>query len=122
MRCSHAVFAPSCVTVAISTDNSDSEAGPQDDVSTFTRNRVSEANGSSVGFRDSSLRQRGGASAAQVEIEESLLQPDRDAPLRADSLSLFATLVPPPLRKSKKDFTSGENNTHVINYCCCTGY
>lgn len=114
MDCLHAVFT-SFVTVAISADNSDSEAGPQGDVSTFTRKRVSEANGSSVVFRDGSLRQRGGTAAAQVEIEESLLQPDHDAPLRADSLSLFATLVPPPLRKSKKDFTSGENHTDIMN-------
>lgn len=74
--------------------------------SIFSRNRV-EPVAPPVVFRDGSLRQRGGA-AAPVEIEESLLQPDQDAPVRGDSMSLFATLVPPPLRKSKKNFTSGE--------------
>lgn len=74
--------------------------------SIFSRNRVEPA-APPVVFRDGSLRQRGGA-AAPVEIEESLLQPDQDAPVRGDSMSLFATLVPPPLRKSKKNFTSGE--------------
>ena len=57
-------------------------------------------------IRNGSLRQRGGVSA-QMAIEESLLQPDSDAPVRGDSLSLFAALVPPPLRKSKKNFVSG---------------
>lgn len=113
--CLRAVFAGSFGTVAISADNSESEERPQGYVSAFTRNRNSEAIGSPEVIRDGSLRQRGGAAAAQVEIEESLLQPDHDAPLRADSMSLFATLVPPPLRKSKKDFTSGENHTHVLN-------
>ncbi|CAM9098782.1 unnamed protein product [Hapterophycus canaliculatus] len=72
--------------------------------SMFSRNRV-ELPGSAVVMRDGSLRQRGGG-AAHVEIEESLLQPDQEAPVRGDSMSLFATLVPPPLRKSKKNFTS----------------
>lgn len=72
----------------------------------FSRNRVEPA-GPAVVIRDGSLRQRGGG-GAHVEIEESLLQPDQDAPVRGDSMSLFATLVPPPLRKSKKNFTSGK--------------
>ncbi|CAM9967821.1 unnamed protein product [Pylaiella littoralis] len=72
--------------------------------STFSRNR-SERVPYPVVVRDGSLRQRGGV-AAPVEIEESLLQPDQDAPVRGDSMSLFATLVPPPLRKSKKNFSS----------------
>lgn len=72
----------------------------------FSRNRVEPA-GSAVVIRDGRLRQRGGG-GAHVEIEESLLQPDQDAPVRGDSMSLFATLVPPPLRKSKKNFTSGK--------------
>ena len=71
----------------------------------FSRNRVEPARPPVV-IRDGSLRQRGGV-AAPVEIEASLLQPDQDAPVRGDSMSLFATLVPPPLRKSKKNFTSG---------------
>lgn len=74
--------------------------------SIFSRNRAEPA-ASPVVIRDGSLRQRGGV-AAPVEIEESLLQPDQDAPVRGDSMSLFATLVPPPLRKSKKNFSSGK--------------
>ncbi|CAM9531003.1 unnamed protein product [Ectocarpus sp. 4 AP-2014] len=89
------------VTIAIEAD--DSEGRLQESRSTFSRNRVEPA-GSAVVIRDGSLRQRGGG--AHVEIEESLLQPDQDAPVRGDSMSLFATLVPPPLRKSKKNFTS----------------
>jgi len=76
----------------------------------FSRNRAEPARPPVV-IRDGSLRQRGGV-AAPVEIEASLLQPEEDAPVRGDSLSLFATLVPPPLRKSKKNFTSGK---HVDN-------
>lgn len=74
--------------------------------SIFSRNRA-EPDACSVVIRDGSLRQRGGI-AAPVEIEESLLQPDQDAPVRGDSMSMFATLVPPPLRKSKKNFLSGK--------------
>lgn len=74
--------------------------------STFSRNRAEPA-GSTVVIRNGSLRQRG--VAAHVEIEESLLQPDSNAPVRGDSLSLFGALVPPPLRKAKKNFMSGES-------------
>ncbi|CAM9203072.1 unnamed protein product [Ectocarpus sp. 12 AP-2014] len=90
------------VTIAI--EANDSEGRLQEARSMFSRNRVEPA-GSAVVIRDGSLRQRGGG-GAHVEIEESLLQPDQDAPVRGDSMSLFATLVPPPLRKSKKNFTS----------------
>eukprot|EP00903_Cladosiphon_okamuranus_P011777 g11070.t1 len=91
------------VTVSIDAD-CDSEGRLKASKSIFSRNRI-EAATPPVVVRDGSLRQRGGV-VAPVEIEESLLQPDQDAPVRGDSLSLFATLVPPPLRKSKKNFTS----------------
>lgn len=86
--------------------------------SIFSRNRAEPAE-SPVVIRDGSLRQRGGA-AAPVEIEESLLQPDQDAPVRGDSMSLFATLVPPPLRKSKKNFSSGKQiGPYQQRSCSC---
>ncbi|CAM9940508.1 unnamed protein product [Scytosiphon promiscuus] len=91
------------VTVSMEAEDC-SDAGLQGSRSMFSRDRV-EPPGSAVVIRDGSLRQRGGG-AAHVEIEESLLQPDQEAPVRGDSMSLFATLVPPPLRKSKKNFTS----------------
>lgn len=84
----------------------DSDGQLQESGSKFSRNRTEPVD-SPAGIRGGSLRQRGGV-VAPVEIEESLLQPGQDAPLRGDSLNLFATLVPPPLRKSKKNFTSGE--------------
>lgn len=43
------------------------------------------------------------------DAEESSMQSDSDVSSRGDSLNLFAGLVPPPLRKSKKSFKSGEN-------------
>ncbi|CAM9654127.1 unnamed protein product, partial [Laminaria digitata] len=89
--------------VTISMSDCDSDGQLQQSVSTFSRNRTEPVD-SPAGSRGGSLRQRGGVVAP--EIEESLLQPGQDAPLRGDSLNLFATLVPPPLRKSKKDFTS----------------
>eukprot|EP00752_Nemacystus_decipiens_P012150 g10769.t1 len=91
--------------VTISMDpECDSEGRLEASKSIFSRNTV-EPSAPPVVLRDGSLRQRGGV-ASPVEIEESLLQPDQDAPVRGDSMSLFATLVPPPLRKSKKNFTS----------------
>eukprot|EP00904_Undaria_pinnatifida_P002072 jgi/Undpi1/11866/HiC_scaffold_4.g01565.m1 len=82
----------------------DADGQLQDSGSVFSRNRTEPVDSPAV-VRSGSLRQRGGV-AAPVEIEESLLQPGQAAPLRRDSLNLFATLVPPPLRKSKKNFTS----------------
>lgn len=59
---------------------------------------------------DGNLRQRGGVGMQQhSDAEESSMQLDSDVSSRGDSLNLFAGLVPPPLRKSKKNFTSGEN-------------
>lgn len=94
----------------------DSEGRLKTSKSIFSRNRVEPA-ASPVVVRNGSLRQRGGV-AAPVEIEESLLQPDQDAPVRGDSMSLFATLVPPPLRKSKKNFTSGEPDHFCGSISC----
>lgn len=97
-------------------DSSDERLQQLGSSSMFSRNRV-EPPGSAVVIRDGSLRQRGGG-AAHVEIEESLLQPDQEAPVRGDSMSLFATLVPPPLRKSKKNFTSGKPATSGDEALC----
>lgn len=91
------------VTISIAAE-CDSDGQLQESGSKFSRNRTEPVD-SPAGIRGGSLRQRGGV-VAPVEIEESLLQPGQDAPLRGDSLNLFATLVPPPLRKSKKNFTS----------------
>lgn len=76
---------------------------------TFARNRASESAGPSGTVGEGVLRQRGGTVVQQAHLEDSLLLSDSDALPRNDSLSLFAGLVPPPLRKSKKDFTSGKN-------------
>lgn len=95
-----------CIALGDRDAECDSEGGLEASKSIFARNRI-EAATPPVVVRDGSLRQRGGV-VAPVEIKESLLQPDQDAPVRGDSMSLFATLVPPPLRKSKKNFTSGE--------------
>lgn len=57
---------------------------------------------------EGSLRQRG-AALHNLEDDEVSLQAESDTTLRNDSLSLFAGLVPPPLRRSKKNFTSGKS-------------
>lgn len=80
----------------------------------FTRNRRTEGNAVSSTCSDGNLRQRGGAvTQQQSDAEESPMQSDSDVPTRSDSLSLFAGLVPPPLRKSKRNFSSGEKLTLV---------
>lgn len=103
-----------CCTLDCTLDSateSKSEEQTLGSLSTFSKNRAEPAD-SSVVIRNGSLRQRGGG-PAQVEIEESLLQPGPNTPLRGGSMSLFATLVPPPLRKSKKSFTNGELDTSL---------
>lgn len=80
-----------------------------DDGAIFTRIRAADATAMFSGVGDGSLRQRGVAGTQQFDSEDSPIQSDSDVPTRGDSLSLFAGLVPPPLRKSKKNFTSGES-------------
>lgn len=116
-KVTHSLLRPSLADQSLldRDDERDAETRWEASKSMFSRNRVEPARPPVV-IRDGSLRQRGGV-AAPVEIEASLLQPDEDAPVRGDSMSLFATLVPPPLRKSKKNFTSGEQwwiRTHKL--------
>lgn len=76
----------------------------------FTRNHTTDGSTVSSTGIDGNLRQRGGAGMQQHnDAEESSMQSDSDVSSRGDSLNLFAGLVPPPLRKSKKSFKSGEN-------------
>lgn len=77
--------------------------------SMFSRSEAAHRSGSPSAASDGNLRQRG--SAAPPPRDDQMQNPDSDAPItmRDDPLKLFAGLVPPPLRKSQKDFNSGKH-------------
>ncbi|CAM9159590.1 unnamed protein product, partial [Choristocarpus tenellus] len=73
--------------------------------SVFTRDR-GVGNWNMKSGSEGSLRQRTSVGVSQWTVEEASPQAGRELYGRGDSLNLFTGLVPPPLRRSKRDFSS----------------